>query len=479
MAMGRVFFFSVLFLNLPGFLSSLGQQSDWNRFSSGSAFQFTNIVSCRAIFALKNPFLFTSIHVRHLVSVARGWRYLGSRTCYYANSDSSFQQSRLLRSGDISLNPGPSSSPSKFSVCSKTIARNHRALSCDRCTKWCHIKRGNVKPRDYRNLQRLMTFDCTCPRCLQTTEIIASVPRNESIPAAVTATMNNDINLSQSQEDPFLVLKQSLGDNNLKIGHLNINGLVKKLCEVQHLLHLVTIDLLGITETHLNSSISDDWIRISGYNFVRNDRDSRGGGVFIYFKEDLTVYPAHGWDRPNIEVSWLDITMRSRSFLVGCVYRSPNDSSFFDSLRDLIANIWLKRKNIILVGDFNSDLLDKPNNSESENGKRLRRILCSCGLKNIINSLTRVTANSKSLIDLVITSQPSKTQTCGSIDLGISDHHLIFAVFKVARGNAKPKIISTRNYKSLDVRQLKSDFDQAPWHLTGLFDDIDDSVDTW
>ena len=65
------------------------------------------------------------------------------------------------------------------------------------------------------------------------------------------------------------------------------------------------------------------------------------------------------------------------------------------------------------------------------------------------------------------------------IDLGISDHHLLFAVFKVARGNAKPKIISTRNYKSLDVRQLKSDFDQAPWHLTGLFDHIDDSVDTW
>ena len=47
------------------------------------------------------------------------------------------------------------------------------------------------------------------------------------------------------------------------------------------------------------------------------------------------------------------------------------------------------------------------------------------------------TANSKSLIDLVITSQSSKTQTSGSIDLGISDHHLIFAVFKVARGNAK------------------------------------------
>ncbi|XP_020617900.1 uncharacterized protein LOC110055830 [Orbicella faveolata] len=92
---------------------------------------------------------------------------------------------------------------------------------------------------------------------------------------------------------------------------------------------------------------------------------------------------------------------------------------------------------------------------------------------------TRITADSKSLIDLVITSQPSKIQTSGSIDLGISDHHLIFAVFKVARSNPKPKVISTRNYKLLDTKIDRSDFHQAPWHITGLFDDIDDSVDAW
>ena len=124
-------------------------------------------------------------------------------------------------------------------------------------------------------------------------------------------------------------------------------------------------------------------------------------------------------------------------------------------------------------------MLHKSNNSESEYGKRLRRILRSCGLKNIMNGPTRITAHSKSLIDLVITSQPSKLQTSDSIDLGISDHHLIFAVFKVARSNAKPKVISTRNYKLLDKRLLRSDFDQAPWHITELFDDIGDSVDTW
>ena len=63
---------------------------------------------------------------------------------------------------------------------------------------------------------------------------------------------------------------------------------MNKLRVVQHLLNIVKFDLLDITKTHLNTNISDDWIRIPGYIFVRNDRDYRGGGgVLMYFKEDL------------------------------------------------------------------------------------------------------------------------------------------------------------------------------------------------
>ena len=101
----------------------------------------------------------------------------------------------------------------------------------------------------------------------------------------------------------------------------------------------------------------------------------------------------------------------------------------------------MKRKNIILVGEFNCDMTASLDSNESHFGKRFKRILCSFGLKNIINSPTRITFDSKSLIDLIVTSQPAKIQTSGYIDLGISDYHLIFAVFKVARSNPKPLVI--------------------------------------
>lgn len=98
------------------------------------------------------------IQVRHFVTVTRGRGFLQSKIHYYANSDSCFQQTRLLVSGDVSSNPGPVTSD-KCSVCSKTVARNHRAINCDHCHKWCHIKCGHVKPRDFKVLQNMVSFD--------------------------------------------------------------------------------------------------------------------------------------------------------------------------------------------------------------------------------------------------------------------------------------------------------------------------------
>ena len=107
------------------------------------------------------------------------------------------------------------------------------------------------------------------------------------------------------------------------------------------------------------------------------------------------------------------------------------------------------------MGDFNCDMTPGLESNESHFGRRFRRILCSYGLKNIINSPTRITSNSKSLIDLIVTSQSAKVQTSGSSALGISDHHLIFSVFKGARINPKPLVISTKKYKQVEKSNLR------------------------
>lgn len=230
----------------------------------------------------------------------------------------------------------------------------------------------------------------------------------------------------------------------MKIAHLNVNGLLNKLSEVQNILDQASFDILGISETHLREDIPDDWININGYRFVRRDRDSGpGGGVLIYFKVNLTAYLVARWNCTDLEATSLNVTLRSQSFLIGCIYRPPQDSLFFNHFRNVLENIWLRRKNIILLGDFNSDMLKGSNNTESQYGIMLNRIISSFGLKNVMSCPSRITLTSKSLIDLIITSQTAKVKTSGAIDLGISDHHLVFAVFLTTRVNPKPKYITS------------------------------------
>ena len=128
-----------------------------------------------------------------------------------------------------------------------------------------------------------------------------------------------------------------------------------------------------------------------------------------------------------------------------------------------------------MVEDFNCDMTLGLDSSESHFRKCFKSILCSYSLKNIINSPTHITFDSRSLIDVIAKSQPAKIQTSGSIDLEIYDHHLIFAVFKVARNNPKPLVISTKKYKEVDKKHLNTDFE----HATCLFDDIGDCHFVW
>ncbi|XP_060577446.1 uncharacterized protein LOC132734674 [Ruditapes philippinarum] len=53
----------------------------------------------------------------------------------------------IILAGDIATNPGPTKFP--CGVCTKPVAKNHRALQCESCEFWIHIKCGNVTPAEY------------------------------------------------------------------------------------------------------------------------------------------------------------------------------------------------------------------------------------------------------------------------------------------------------------------------------------------
>ena len=61
-------------------------------------------------------------------------------------------------------------------------------------------------------------------------------------------------------------------------------------------------------------------------------------------------------------------------------------------------------------------------------------ILCRMhGLKQLIQSPTRATCSTSILIDYILTSVPSRVSQKGVINVGVSDHQLIFCTRKVSR----------------------------------------------
>jgi len=59
-------------------------------------------------------------------------------------------------------------------------------------------------------------------------------------------------------------------NKNLRIAHININGLQKSLDELKLLVLCADLDILAISETHLCDTTSDNDIMIENYELLRN-----------------------------------------------------------------------------------------------------------------------------------------------------------------------------------------------------------------
>ena len=178
----------------------------------------------------------------------------------------------------------------------------------------------------------------------------------------------------------------------------------------------------------------------------------RGGGCIVYFREDLNVLPREDLRDRNLEATWVEVIQKSQRVLIGTVYRAPDDNKFYEHFEEFISRVWSKRKNIIIMGDFNSDLLHKNKQTDlGVQGKKLQRILSRHGLKNLIKAPTRIDKSLETLLDLIITGDSSKILKAGTEELSISDHKIIYCIVKLHRERKSPQIRTVKNYKNLKV----------------------------
>lgn len=106
----------------------------------------------------------------------------------------------------------------------------------------------------------------------------------------------------------------------------------------------------------LHNDISNSEIVPPGYNIVRKDRSSRGGGLAIILKDTFNVSLLE--DMPEAESLWLNVSLPGAS-LVGVAYRPPSANRLvLEAFVDYVSIISRKHDFFIFAGDFNLPQID-------------------------------------------------------------------------------------------------------------------------
>ena len=80
-----------------------------------------------------------------------------SKVLYYSNGYARFNYELLCLCGDIIPTPGPTNE-NCCPVSNRSVVKNHRAVSCDRCTRWCHIKCRGISVKQYKEFDARLGY---------------------------------------------------------------------------------------------------------------------------------------------------------------------------------------------------------------------------------------------------------------------------------------------------------------------------------
>ena len=198
----------------------------------------------------------------------------------------------------------------------------------------------------------------------------------------------------------------------LILGHLNISSIRNKFEPLKFIIDN-NIDIFSISETKLNYSFPTVQFLIKGFIApYRFDRNSKGGGLLFYIREDIPSKIITYSSKSDTETILVEINLRKKKWLLNgsCNPNQSQISQYLECFNSLLDEHSKKYENYVFIGDFNV------NTSASS-----MKDFCSLnGLKNIINEPTCYKNSGKpSCSDLILTNQSTLFQRSAVLETGL------------------------------------------------------------
>lgn len=238
--------------------------------------------------------------------------------------------------------------------------------------------------------------------------------------------------------------------------HINAQSLKPKIDEFRLIFESSNMDVICVSETWLNESIPNGLISLHGYKVFRSDRlVGGGGGVAIYVKDNITCKVCSKTEQFDIiEHIFVEVSSFGRKMLVGCVYR-PNSSIAFSNFIMRTEALIMPYNDILIAGDFNSNLLTETSFRDS---------MESIGLTPTnTTTATHFTKTNNTLLDLIFVGDTSKVLLYDQISAScFSKHDLIFATYDFML-EQKDLSYSFRDFRNLNYSLLCENILQINW----------------
>lgn len=367
--------------------------------------------------------------------------------------------------------------------CTKVVKKNHRAIQCDACNDWVHMKCASLSAQDYVKLgSSSESWFCIC--CLsqifpfmsldqtEFKDVVVSNFVNYVSPTLLNVNVKNFFKDDILEDDPIINLVSeckyyditelaSLAQlkDNIACIHINVRSVAANFEAVSDMFESLNnaFDFIILTEAWIDNSNSNLYSlpNYTSFSFPRCNK--KGGGIIIFIKN---AYLAQACPSEIAVSSFEYGIVRARNkfngdiFVICGIYKPPNSNlvdfveefgSFCDHYVDDSGSF--KDDFVFFAGDFNINLLRYGKNAI------VSKFLDNAYANGLFPSIflpTRITSHSSTLIDNIFVNQSSYCCN-GLIKYDISDH---FPVFVVLNYSASVSSKSGSTYQTVLTRPL-------------------------
>ena len=282
------------------------------------------------------------------------------------------------------------------------------------------------------------------------------------------------------------IKKNSESKKNLRVGAWNCNkGFISKgkILEIENQMKINKLDLCAVMEVEINDTKyhSDSLYQIKDYKFLLPNSWKKGRArTLVYYKSHLESYmkirkDLMSSDQPDI---WIEMKAKGcKEVVIGYYYREFTGIDGSRSMEkqkerlkvwtNAVSKVDEEEKEMLLLGDFNVDMLKEPPADEADTISNILKDSClEHGLVQKVNRATRSRVADgrleSSCLDHIYTNRPTLIRNIRIIKLPTSDHDLIKCE-RHSNDGFSPEKITTRTFKNFDSEEFSKDVEGQNW----------------